>query len=159
MFMIKIKKLTVDAIVPYKSREGDACYDLFTSEDYYVPPHKTVVIPTGIAIELPVEYEAEIRPRSGISLNGAVGYAIVGERVLDEKERIKCTVIQGTIDSNYRGEVGIIFKNDTIRKYIIPKHTKLAQMKINYVPDVKLVEVDELSNSNRGANGFGSSGI
>lgn len=153
--MIKIKKLTEDAIIPHRSREGDACYDLYTNINYDVKAYDTVVIPTGIAIELPVEYEAEIRPRSGISLNGVLAYDVFMGRM----DNFKCTIIQGTIDSNYRGEIGIIFRNETMRDITIKKHTKLAQMKINYVPDVELIEVEELSESNRGENGFGSSGI
>lgn len=151
--MIKIKKLTEDAIIPHRSREGDACYDLYTNRDYDVQAYDTVVIPTGIAIELPVEYEAEIRPRSGISLNGVLAY----DWFIEKMDNFKCTIIQGTIDSNYRGEIGIIFRNETMCDITIKKHTKLAQMKINYVPDVELVE--ELSDSNRGTNGFGSSGV
>lgn len=153
--MIKIKKLTEDAIIPHRSREGDACFDLYANRDWDVKAYDTVVIPTGIAIELPPEYEAEIRPRSGISLNGVLAY----DGFMGRMDDFKCTIIQGTIDSNYRGEVGIIFRNETMCDITIKKHTKLAQMKINYVPDVKFVEVDELSESNRGENGFGSSGI
>lgn len=153
--MIKIKKLTEDAIIPHRSREGDACFDLYTSRDYIVHGKETEVIPTGIAIELPREYEAEIRPRSGISLKGVIAYDLTFGGV----DKFPCTIIQGTIDSNYRGEIGIIFRNETMCDITIKKHTKLAQMKINYVPDVKFVEVEELSESNRGENGFGSSGI
>ena len=153
--MIKVKKLKEDAIIPHMSREGDACYDLYTIRDYNVQSYETVVIPTGIAIELPVEYEAEIRPRSGISLNGVLAYDVFMGRM----DNFKCTIIQGTIDSNYRGEIGIIFRNETMCDITIKKHTKLAQIKINYVPDVELIEVEELSESNRGINGFGSSGV
>lgn len=148
--MIKIKKLTEDAIVPHKSREGDACYDLYTSEDVLITGDDyRKAIPTGIAIQLPKNYEGEIRPRSGISLNG----------LEHNGEPFYIEVIQGTIDSNYNGEINIIVANPHVNSIIIPKHTKLAQMKINYVPDVELVEVEELSDSNRGTNGFGSSGI
>lgn len=153
--MIKIKKLTEDAIIPHRSRGGDACYDLYTRKDYIVLGKSKNIIPTGIAIQLPKDLEAEIRPRSGISLNGlrCRCFDIDAFTVSD------IDVIQGTIDSNYRGEINIILRNNSNYDIIIPKHTKLAQMKINYVPDVELVEVKELSDSNRGANGFGSSGI
>ena len=153
--MIKIKKLTEDAIVPHRSREGDACFDLYSINDYVVLGRSKTTIPTGIAIELPVEYEAEIRPRSGISLNGLECKCFdIYEFVVADID-----VIQGTIDSNYRGQINIIVRNNSNCDIVIPKHTKLAQMKINYVPDVELVEVEELSDSNRGTNGFGSSGI
>lgn len=153
--MIKIKKLTEDAIVPHRSREGDACFDLYSINDYVVLGRSKTTIPTGIAIELPVEYEAEIRPRSGISLNGLECKCFD----IDEFVVADIDVIQGTIDSNYRGQINIIVRNNSNCDIVIPKYTKLAQMKINHVPDVKLVEVEELSDSNRGTNGFGSSGI
>lgn len=154
--MIKIKKLTKDAIIPHKSREGDACYDLYTSEDVLITGDDyRKAIPTGIAMQLPKNYEGEIRPRSGISLNGVLAY----DGFMGRMDNFKCTIIQGTIDSNYRGEIGIIFRNETMCDITIKKHTKLAQMKINYVPEVEFVEVEELSESNRGENGFGSSGI
>lgn len=78
---------------------------------------------------------------------------------IDEFVVADIDVIQGTIDSNYRGQINIIVRNNSNCDIVIPKYTKLAQMKINHVPDVKLVEVEELSDSNRGTNGFGSSGI
>ena len=153
--MIKIKKLTDDAIIPHRSREGDACFDLYSINDYVVLGRSKTTIPTGIAIELPVEYEAEIRPRSGISLNGLECKCFD----IDEFVVADIDVIQGTIDSNYRGQINIIVRNNSNCDIVIPKYTKLAQMKINHVPDVKLVEVEDLSDSNRGTNGFGSSGI
>ena len=151
--MIKVKKLREDAIIPRRGREGDACFDLYTVGTNEVGQFEKLVIPTGIAIELPANYEAEIRPRSGISLKGVNGLLHSGEGGFFE-----CTVIQGTIDSNYRGEIGIIFKNHSAYEYIIPAGTKLAQMKINEVPQIELVEVQELTDSNRGNKGFGSSG-
>lgn len=153
--MIKVKKLAEDAIVPHRSREGDACFDLYSINDYVVLGRSKTTIPTGIAMELPVEYEAEIRPRSGISLNGLECKCFD----IDEFVVADIDIIQGTIDSNYRGQINIIVRNNSNCDIVIPKHTKLAQMKINYVPDVELVEVEELSNSNRGTNGFGSSGV
>lgn len=153
--MIKIKKLTDDAIIPHRSREGDACFDLYSINDYVVLGRSKTTIPTGIAIELPVEYEAEIRPRSGISLNGLECKCFD----IDEFVVADIDVIQGTIDSNYRGQINIIVRNNSNCDIVIPKYTKLAQMKINYVPDTELIEVEELSDSNRGTKGFGSSGV
>ena len=150
--IIKVKKLIKDAKLPKKGREGDACYDLWTSEDVEVRGYETIAIPTGIAIELPTDYEAEVRPRSGISLKGVEG---VWSGI---KNNFVCSVIQGTIDSNYRGEIKIIFRNEDLFDFTIPKHTKLAQMKINKVYDMQMVEVEELSDSVRGNQGFGSSG-
>lgn len=99
--MIKVKKLKEDAIIPHMSRDGDACYDLYTIRDYDVQAYETVVIPTGIAIELPVEYEAEIRPRSGISLNGVLAYNIF----MGIMDNFKCTIIQGTIEKKNKKRI------------------------------------------------------
>ena len=151
--MIKVKKLRENAIIPRRGREGDACFDLFTVGIAEVGQFETLVIPTGIAIELPANYEAEVRPRSGISLKGVNWLLHSGEGGFFD-----CTIVQGTIDSNYRGEIGIIFKNNTAYDFIIPQGTKLAQMKINEVPQVELFEVEELTETNRGDKGFGSSG-
>lgn len=154
--MIKVKRLTNDAILPKKGREGDACYDLYTSKDIYLlDKDGRIKIPTGIAVELPSNFEAEIRPRSGISLKGLEVLRISD----DINVKVRIDVIQGTIDSNYRGEINIIVDYETPYKVLIPRFTKLAQMKINHVPEVEFVEVEELSESNRGANGFGSSGV
>lgn len=154
--MIKIKKLTDDAIIPHRSREGDACFDLYTSKDIYLlDKDGRIKIPIGIAVELPSNLEAEIRPRSGISLKGLEVLRISD----DMNVKVRIDVIQGTIDSNYRGEINIIVDYETPYKVLIPRSTKLAQMKINYVPNIELVEVEELSDSNRGTNGFGSSGV
>lgn len=154
--MIKIKKLTDDAIIPHRSREGYACFDLYTSKDIYLlDKDGRIKIPIGIAVELPSNLEAEIRPRSGISLKG-----LEVLRMSDDMNvKVRIDVIQGTIDSNYRGEINIIVDYETPYKVLIPRFTKLAQMKINYVPNIELVEVEELSDSNRGTNGFGSSGV
>lgn len=158
--MIKVKKIVPDAIMPEKGREGDACFDLWTSEDSYILKGGTVAIPTGICIELPEKYEAEIRPRSGISLKGVKANTWDGkDKITITEDTFKCSVIQGTIDENYRGEIKIIFRNESDKHIKISKHTKLAQMKINEVPVIKLVEVDELSDSNRGSDGFGSSDV
>lgn len=154
--MIKVKKLIPDAIIPQRGRSGDACYDLYTSEEVFLRESEgKVLAPTGIALELPVNYEAEIRPRSGISLKG-----LEVKRLSDDvPENVDVDVIQGTIDSNYRGEINIIIRYSSFYQTYIPKGTKLAQMKINYVPDTELIEVEELSDSNRGTKGFGSSGV
>lgn len=153
--MIKIKKLVEDAIIPHRGREGDACYDLYSKTNYIISAGSKDIVPTGIAIELPEKYEAEIRPRSGISLKG-LKCKIFGEHKFIVAD---IDVIQGTIDSNYRGEINIIIKNNSNFNIIIPKHTKLAQMKINHVPNVEFIEVKNLTDSNRGISGFGSSGI
>ena len=90
---VKIKRLHPDAVIPQYAHVGDAGFDLVAVEDVIVEPGETVNVPTGIAIELPPGYELQVRPRSGITL------------------RTKLRVQLGTVDSNYRGEIGVIVDN------------------------------------------------
>lgn len=154
MYTIKIKKLRKDAILPKKGRPEDACYDLYTSEETFVGKGQTVVVPTGIAMEMPLNLEAEVRPRSGISSKG-----VPCETEFGYMTNADCLVIQGTIEPEYRGEIGIIFKNLSGHDIRIPKHTRLAQMKINEIPNTAIEEAEELSESSRGTAGYGSSGV
>jgi dUTP pyrophosphatase len=104
-------------------------------------PGETKKIRLGFILELPKGYEAQIRPRSGLSLKGV-------------------QVQLGTIDSNYRGEVNaIVHYADSMGYFEVHKGTRIAQMKIEKVEPVTFVEVAELSETNRGGNGFGSSGM
>ncbi len=146
---VKIKKLSQDAIVPSYAKEGDSGIDLYTLKDTVIPAKSAVAIPTGIALEIPYGYEMQIRPRSGISLNGLKELYFA----------IYPTVRLGTIDSGYRGEIGIITYNEEDVEIVIPKHTKLAQGVFQQVPRAILKVVEELTISERGNNGFGSTGI
>lgn len=149
---IKIKKLREGAVLPKRATEGSVGYDLCAAEDAFIGGMGRTVVPTGIAIELPEGYEAQIRPRSGNSSKGIPGYsAQYGNR------RFSADVLLGTVDADYRGEIGIIVKNHDF-SFMIEKGTRLAQMVINKVETPALVEVDELSDTTRGEGGFGSTG-
>jgi dUTP pyrophosphatase len=100
------------------------------------------LIPTGFAIELPRGYEAQIRPRSGLALNSGV-------TVLNSP---------GTIDADYRGEIGVILINLGSHSFAIKRGTRIAQLVVSAVERVGLVEKEELEDSARGAGGFGSTG-
>lgn len=171
---VKVKKLSQDAIVPSYAKEGDSGIDLYTLEDTVIPAKSAVAIPTGIALEIPCGYEMQVRPRSGISLNGLRGWKklfegldiVHGEMAKGEfawKEdfftMVYPTVRLGTIDSGYRGEIKIITYNEEDFEILIPEHTKLAQGVFQQVPRAILKVVDELTSSERGNNGFGSTGI
>jgi len=165
---VKIKRLHPDAVITQYAKPGDAGFDLVAVEDIIVKPGETVKVPTGLAFELPEGYELQIRPRSGITL------------------KTKLRVQLGTCDAGYRGEVGVIvdniaedpfgnvvpylsyidgndyrtdgeiYPNET---YIICKGDRIAQGVIAPVAHVTFSEVDKLEESDRGANGFGSSGV
>lgn len=150
---LKIKRLTESAKLPVKNNPTDAGFDIFTDEDITINVGEVVAISTGIALELPSGYYARLVARSGLTL----------------KTPLK--VLEGVIDSDYRGEVKVMATiphfekvNDlgektTVVSYSIPKKMKIAQLIIQELPNFTVEEVDELQDSDRGENGFGSSGI
>ncbi len=156
MLDVKFVKLSEDAIVPCYGRRGDAGLDLFTVEDIIIRANETMVIPTNIAIQLPMGYEASVRPRSGISLNGVKGCTDCSTMKLCQPY---LRVQFGTVDSNYRGSIGIITYNQENYDVLVPRGTKLAQLVVSPVISVDLIEVESLDDTNRGNKGFGSSGI
>ena len=99
-------------------------------------------MPTGVFIELPYGYEAQVRPRSGLAL----------------KHNLFVTNSPGTVDAGYRGEVGVIMFNHNDEPFKIARGERIAQMVIQKLPEVEFVDADELSDSLRGEGGFGSSG-
>lgn len=103
----------------------------------------TNLIPTGIAMEIPRGYEVQIRARSGIAL----------------KTPLRLANGIGTIDSDFKGEVKIIIENTSDKGYFIESGTRIAQGVVNKLPEVELVEIEELSESERGDGGFSSTGL
>lgn len=111
-------------------------------ESVILQPLERKLIPTGLFIELPEGYEAQMRPRSGLALNEGLG-------LLNSP---------GTIDADYRGEIGIIVVNLSNNVVSIKDGDRIAQMVINKIEQVELVEVNELENTERGTGGFGHTG-
>lgn len=142
-YNIKIKLLNKDARLPFRAHEGDAGLDLFSCEEKIIKSGETALISTGIQIELPKGTEAQVRPRSGLAL----------------KHSITVLNSPGTIDEGYRGEIKIILINLGKTDFKIEKQMRIAQMVIAPVVKVHVVETTEITASDRGANGFGSSGI
>ena len=139
---LKVKKLNRDAILPHAAHAGDAGLDLFACRAADLPPGEACLVPTGVAIELPPGTEAQVRPRSGLALKHAV-------TVLNSP---------GTIDEGYRGEVGVILINHGRETFRVVAGMKIAQMIVKPVLPVEVTEVAELSETRRGAGGFGSTG-
>lgn len=140
---VKIKRLNKDANMPWYAHEGDAGFDLQSMEDVEIAPGGTVLVGTGISIEVPSGYEAQMRPRSGMAT----------------KRGISLANTPGTIDSGYRGEVMAALHNISVDEMAyVEKGERIAQIVINKLPEVELVEVDLLSYSSRGGQGFGSTG-
>lgn len=143
MVTIKIQKIKDNAIIPKYAHEGDAGVDLYSTEEYLIKPGERVLVSTGIKMAIPKGHEAQIRPKSGLALKH--GLSIVNT--------------PGTIDSGYRGEVGIIIINLGKEEYKIEKGKKVAQMVINQVEEATFEEVKELDETTRNEGGFGSTGL
>lgn len=140
MIRVKFKKL-IDYAIPFKyTREGDACMDMYSVEDTTIEPNSTEVVSTGIALEIPTGFEGIIRGRSGLASKGI-------------------HVHIGTIESSYRGDIGIIITNTTNKSFSINRGDRIAQFTVKPVNNILMEESEVLSETKRGTNGFGSSGL
>jgi dUTP pyrophosphatase len=140
--MIKVKKEHPDAIIPTRANNNDAGADLYSVVDVKIPPLSRVLVSTGISIQLPTDnLYARVAPRSGL----AVKYGI--------------DVLAGVIDNGYRGIVGVVlFNTDKDNTFEVKKGDRIAQLIIENYHPLFFSEVDNLNESDRGNNGFGSSG-
>ena len=173
MKVIRLMKLDERATIPKFAKEGDSGFDMYTLEDTIIKAGETKLVKTGIAANLEGGWEIQVRPRSGVSLNGMKGCYTDGEKVsissalklrqYGKKDLKECQpylrVQFGTVDSNYRGDISIITHNQESYDILIPRGTRLAQCVVQQVPKVEIVEVFKLSNSERGTLGFGSTGV
>lgn len=145
-FEVQIKRLpgNEDIHIPAKMSDLAAGFDLYAAVDepLTLGPGQRVLVPTGFAMALPPQLEAQVRPRSGLAY----------------KHGLTCLNSPGTIDADYRGEVKVLLINHGSHGFTIERNERIAQMVIQYVPEVKLVEVDELSDTERGEGGFGHTG-
>ncbi len=139
---LRLRKLHPDAIIPQYQHDGDAGMDLHAIEAVAIAPHTTALVKTGLAAEIPPTTELQIRPRSGLAL----------------KHSITVLNSPGTIDSNYRGELGIILINHGTETFHITPGMRIAQMVMANIVQADIIEVTELSNTARGSGGFGSTG-
>lgn len=137
---IKIKKLNSDAVLPSYAHVGDAGLDMYSNENILIQPGESVKVKTGISVEIPDGFVGLVWDRSGLSINH------------------KIKTLGGVIDSGYRGEslIGLINLSD--EPYTIEKGHKVAQMLIQKIEIADIVEVNELTDTSRGAGGFGSTG-
>lgn len=146
MHYVQINRLpgNDDIKLPAKMSELAAGFDLHAAVDESVvlAPGERKLIPTGFAIAMPAELEAQIRPRSGLAY----------------KHGITCLNAPGTIDADYRGEVKVLLINLGQEPFTIERNERIAQMVFKTVPPVEFVEVEQLSDTARGAGGFGHTG-
>ncbi len=138
---IKFKKIHKDAVIP-KRNDGDACFDLWSVTTRALLPGERHLYKTGLKIEMPSFIEATIRPRSGMAINNGI-------TVLNSP---------GTIDSTYRGEIGVELINHGNCITMISAGDRIAQMSFGFVLNVTFIRVSELGETKRGTKGFGSTG-
>ena len=145
MTEILIKRLSKNVILPKYETQGSSGLDLAANIDKQIEilPGKSEVIPTGLAIAIPKNFEIQIRPRSGLAA----------------KSQITVLNTPGTIDADYRGEIKVILINLSDKVFIVEKGLRIAQMVLCPVIKATLKEVTELENTKRGSGGFGSTGI
>ena len=140
---LRFRKIHPDAVLPSYAHPSDAGMDVRSVDDLTIAPGKRALVHTGLVMLLPPMYEAQVRPRSGLSLKSGV------------------TVLNtpGTIDSGYRGEVGVILANFGEANFQVKKGDKIAQIVIAPVTQPEIVETDEVDETDRGSGGFGSTGV
>ena len=141
--LLKISQLIDSAIIPKYQHPDDSGLDLVAIEPLEILPGESQLVRTGIAIELPENTEAQIRPRSGLAL----------------KHQITVLNSPGTIDRGYRGEIGVILINHGKKAFQVSPGMRIAQMVIVPIIRVQIQAIDSLSHSSRNAGGFGSTGL
>ena len=142
--VLPIKRLDPDVILPSYAYEGDAGLDLRANVNVDLAPFERKLIPTGLAVAIPEGFAGFVQPRSGLALKSGLSMANT----------------PGLIDAHYRGELKVIAVNlDANEPIHISKGERIAQLVIQRVPVVSLMEVDELDKTDRGTGGFGSSGV
>ena len=142
MTQLEIRRLRPDAVVPGRAYVGDAGLDLAACERVELAPGRRAVVGTGVAVAIPEGHAGFVQPRSGLAARH--GITIVNS--------------PGLIDSGYRGEVRVVLLNtDAEETFVVEPGMRIAQLVVLRVPELELAEVDELTESERGVRGFGSS--
>ncbi len=147
MLKVQVKVLPHGEGIPLPRYMSDhaAGMDLYAAvmEEMKIPPGEWKLVPTGLSIALPEGYEAQVRPRSGLAL----------------KQGISVLNTPGTVDADYRGEVGVILMNHSREDLVVKRGDRIAQMIVNQIERIEFDKVAELPSSERGAGGFGHTGV
>ncbi len=140
---LRFKRTHPDAVLPAYAHPSDAGMDVRSVADIVISPGGRALVPTGLVAIIPPMYEIQVRPRSGLALKHGV------------------TVLNtpGTIDSGYRGEIGVILANFGDKEFSVSKGDKVAQLVFAPVVQPEVVETDTIDETDRGAGGFGSTGV
>ncbi|MCX5750499.1 MAG: dUTP diphosphatase [Candidatus Saganbacteria bacterium] len=146
LLKVLVKRLPhgMDLPLPKYMSDHAAGMDLYAAvtEELTIAPGGWKLVPTGLSIALPEGFEAQVRPRSGLAL----------------KQGISVLNTPGTVDADYRGEVGVILMNHSKQDLAIKRGDRIAQMIVNKIEKIEFEEVPELPDTNRGAGGFGHTG-
>jgi dUTP pyrophosphatase len=143
---IQIELLTEDAVFPEYAYPTDSGFDLYSTKEITLEPFGRALIPTGLKLSFDIGYEIQVRPKSGLAL----------------KQGLTVLNTPGTVDSGYNGEIMVIVFNTNPKPFTVEKGMKIAQAVLCPVINGKYVNlqlVDKIENKDRGANGFGSTGI
>ena len=150
MKYVKLLKIKKDSKLFTRAHKYDACFDIYAyipEGEILIGPGQTVKVGTGIKMSIPEGFEGQIRPRSGMSL----------------KTKLRVANAPGTVDTGFRNEVCVLLENiDTCESFIVQHEQRIAQIGFRRVPEIEVIEVvsdEELGKSERGARGFGSTGI
>ena len=139
---IKMQKVS-DVPTPSYAHKGDAGVDLYAAEDTILRPMERKLVPTGLRMEIPYGYEGQVRPKSGLAINHGISHANA----------------VGTIDSSYRGEIKVPLINLSDKSYKVEKGKKIGQIIFAKVEEAVFEEAEQLSETTRQENGFGSTGL
>ena len=142
MIELPVRRLREDAVVPERAYAGDAGLDLAACDRFELGPGERAIVGTGLAVAIPDGHAGFVQPRSGLAARH--GLSVVNA--------------PGLIDSGYRGEIRVVLLNTDLREaFVVEPGMRIAQLVVLPVPELELVETDELPESERGARGFGSS--
>ena len=142
MIELPVRRLREDAVVPERAYAGDAGLDLAACDRFELGPGERAVVGTGLAVAIPAGHAGFVQPRSGLAARH--GLSVVNA--------------PGLIDAGYRGEIRVVLLNTDLRVgFVVEPGMRIAQLVVLPVPEVQLVEMDELPESERGVRGFGSS--
>jgi dUTP pyrophosphatase len=140
---VKVVRTDKELPLPRYQKQGDAGMDLYSATTDALSPGERKIIPTGLKIAMPEGYEAQVRPRSGLAI----------------KHGISMVNAPGTIDSGYRGELGVILINHGQETFPISKGDRIAQIVFKQVERAEFEEVEELDSTDRGSGGYGHTGL
>jgi len=139
--VLKVKKLSPNGRVPERASKGAAGYDIFSAVDSQIPARSKALVPTDIAISIPNGLYGRIAPRSGLAVKHSID------------------VGAGVIDSDYRGNIGIVLFNHSDSNFEIKKGDRIAQMILEPIAILPVIESEDLDDTARGSGGFGSTGV